>query len=172
MGEILGNRFQDTFGLDFVTARITSTYGPFSSDRTFGSMAGHELIKYFCISALAQRPLTLPAGGNYSRGYTYVMDTAEGLRLLLDAGSLPHRVYNIASGQSYTVIEMAETVASLVPGACIERGAVDTEKDGSRKGTGRVSLDISRARKDLGFKPRYNLKEGIREYLDWLKVNP
>lgn len=166
MGEVLAARYRQDFGLDTVIARLFSVYGPFQ--KPGGLDVGYGVVHYLCSAAVAGRPLHLPSAGTYHRGYTFVDDVADGLCRLLFAARLSHSVYNIASGRSYTLAELADAIRKLIPEADIEVGSGLWE-GGPPSATLRGALDITRARQDLDFEPSYTLEEGIGLFIEHLR---
>jgi nucleoside-diphosphate-sugar epimerase len=80
-----------------------------------------------------------------------------------------NRIFNVASGKSYTFKEMAEMVEKIVPGAKISVGpgllAYAKGVSAPQKG----ALSIERARSELGYQPQYDLFEGLKKYADSLR---
>jgi len=69
---------------------------------------------------------------------------------------------NLGSGQEVTIRELAETIAEL----CQFHGRIlwdPTQPDGQP----RRCLDTSRARRELGFQAKTELREGLRETIAW-----
>ena len=101
--------------------------------------------------------------------WTYVRDAAHGAVLAFDKPQLRERLFNISSGVAYSVKEVLEVVHRYSPVASkVEIGPGKVEI-----GPGMVldrggPMDISRARSELGFEPRYSLEEGVKEYATWL----
>ena len=85
-----------------------------------------------------------------------------------EQGLLKHRVFNIgAPGCNYTVREIAEIAASVLPECSIEI----TGEAGNDPRSYRV--DFSRALEELpGFDPQWNLEKGAAQTLEWLAHHP
>ena len=158
--EYLGQQYANTFGFDFRIGRVYFLYGPgkFPSrfirlyQLAFGALEGLE-------------GLTMDRGADQKVDFTYIEDAAWGTALLYQAQNLKHNVYNIASGEANSVGHVAElaqkyshfpTNVELGPGVLMTRCE---------------ALDISRAKEELGFQPKYSLEEGVQRYADWLGRN-
>jgi nucleoside-diphosphate-sugar epimerase len=107
--------------------------------------------------------LTMDKGADQKLDFTYIEDAARGTAMLYQAQAVKHTVYNIATGVPTSVGRVAElcresssfpVTVDLGPGELMQRCE---------------ALDISRARKELGFEPRYSVEEGIQKYADWMK---
>ena len=109
--------------------------------------------------------LHLEKGAGQRLGFTYVEDTARGTYLLYRAKDVRHPTVNIASDVPVSFAEMVRLAQAysdtpsdveLGPGKLFPRGE---------------TLDISLAREELGFSPRYTVEEGMREYGEWVRRN-
>jgi nucleoside-diphosphate-sugar epimerase len=155
--EYIGRQYENSFGLDFRVSRIYFVYGPgrFPSrfirlyKVTFGALEGLEGLK-------------LEKGADQRLDFTYVEDAARGIVLLYKARDLKHKTFNIATGAGNSVGKVAElsmrcshfpVKVEIGPGRLLPRSE---------------ALDITRAREELGYQPKYSLEEGIRLYADWV----
>ena len=161
--EGMGQAYQRTHGLQFAALRFAGIYGP-------GKMARHgnlSLRSRMVEHPLEGRSVTVPAGGDQIDDMIYVDDVAQGIVGALLAERLNHSVYNIASGKGQTIRDLADAVRSVVPGAQIEVGP-GLDPLGSDVSYYAI-YDISRARADFGFEPRFSLEDGVRDYVDTLR---
>ncbi len=167
LGHRLGLRYHSIFGLDVITVRVSSVYGPNTRFDDHRGLVGNTLIAHLCRAAALGETVRLENGADYPRNWTYAADTASGICLAYWAVAPRYRTYNISSGRLYTVAEVAEAIRDIEPKSDIRIGSGLWEDDPFQAGNLRGPLDISRAREDLGFKPRYDLREGLREYIEW-----
>jgi nucleoside-diphosphate-sugar epimerase len=159
--ERFGNYYSDHHGINYVAARISYAYG-----------VGHPrptLPKPWIEDALAGRRTVMARGGDQRIDFTCVEDTIEGLRLVLEAARLDHRAYNIASGRAVTLREAAAVVKQLVPEWDYEIGPGLPEQSPGYIAPLKGSLDISRAGRELGYRPKYDLVTGFRKLLESLR---
>ncbi|MDP2619995.1 MAG: NAD-dependent epimerase/dehydratase family protein [Hyphomicrobiales bacterium] len=162
-GEHMGQVYRNAFGLEFAALRFAGIYGP-------GKQARHgkfSLRSRLVEDPFAGKPVRIPGGGDQLDDMIYVDDAAEGIVLATLADRLPHAAYNIASGRGQTLQDFAAAVRAAIPGADIEIGP------GSNPLGSDVHYyaiyDITRAREDLGFEPRFDLTAGIRDYVKKLQ---
>ena len=167
LGHRLGQRYRAIFGLDVITVRLSSAYGPNTRFNPFRKLVGNTLIAHLCRSAALGEPVMLAGGGDYPRDWTYAADAARGVCLAYHADAPRHTAYNIASGRSYTVAEVIETLRRVEPRAKVEVGAGRWDDDPFQAANFRGPLDITRAGTDLHYAPRYDLQTGLREYIAW-----
>jgi UDP-glucose 4-epimerase len=159
VGEHMAQNYTASFGLDVLTLRFASTFGPGKLIR-HGPVSWHSRLVE---NALAGQPARLPQGGDQPDDMIYHRDIAEAIVLACYAERLEHRVFNIGRGERSTMREFADAVRRVIPGAVIEVGP---GLDYYGSGIPYYSVyDISRARAELGFAPRFDLEAGIRDYI-------
>jgi nucleoside-diphosphate-sugar epimerase len=157
-GELLGLQYANHWGIDFRVARLYSLYGPplvpsnfiMKTKVLFGPLEGLDNLR-------------LESGGDHQGDLTYVKDAAEGVLLLYQAEHLKNRVFNITGGRAYTCREVIEIVKKYSRATDIEMGP------GYLSLPRCFEIDISRAREELGFEPKYTLERGVSEYAEWFK---
>ena len=163
----LGQRYRHVFGLDVITVRVSSAYGPNTRFNPFRKLVGNTLIAHLCRAAASGEAVTLEGGGDYPRDWTYAADTAYGIGLAYLARAPRHTEYNIASGRSYTVAEVVATLRRVAPHAKVTVGAGNWDDDPFQVLNLRGPLDITRAAQDLGYTRRHELEDGLRKYITW-----
>lgn len=141
-----------TFGSDVASVRTGFVYG-----------RGNQIGEYFLPRVLAGAPVDEPAGGDHPCDFTYVVDLAEGLLAVATVPTLTYDVYNITGGQLRTRGDFAGAVRELVPDARI---SLTPGVDPSRHLRGACRLD--RADSDLGWKPRFDIAAGLKDWKDRL----
>ncbi len=154
-GEQLLEGYRLQHGVDGVSLRPGWVYGP---GRTTDCA-----IRTMIEDAQAGRPTSFPFGRDFHRQYVHVQDVADAILLALDAKDLPRRSYTINGGTYLTLGEVAAIVAKVLPSARIEMGPGGDPIDDVQ-----ARFDLSAAERDLGFRPRIGLEEGIRSYAGWL----
>ena len=162
-GELLTRRYGELHGFQTVSVRLSTPYGPM--ERVTGHRAVMSVLYEWTGQAVRGEPLSLhdPNGG---RDYIYVVDTARGIRQILNAPELPHDLYNLTSGVWVTNREILDTLGQLAPGIAAASGAAGAA--GPAVGApARGPLSPHRLRQDLGWRPEYDLRAGLADYLGW-----
>ncbi len=138
-------------------ARLFFLYGPHEQQERF--------VPYCFRNLLAGTPPSL-GSPNKKRDYLYVKDAALGLKALLEGSRFG--TYNLASGQSTSVGEMAQTMERVlgISGKII----FDKNRTFPVQSEDLVA-DISKIRSTFGWQPQYSLSEGLQETLEWWKKN-
>jgi dTDP-glucose 4,6-dehydratase len=137
-----------TLGTDVAIARIFNTYGPRLRPDD------GRVVSNFLLQAIQGEPLTVYGDGSQTRSLCYVDDEVRGLIALFDSDLVGP--VNIGNPDEYTVLELAETVVSLL-GSSSEIIHLPLPVDDPT----RRRPDISVARKELGWVPTTGLRDGL-----------
>jgi len=110
--------------------------------------------------------LSLLGDGKQIRDYLYIDDVVEGLQDIANYGT-PGEDYNLASGEQTNLIDLAKIIAEFM-------GVPDINISCSNElSPGDVPMwygDISKI-KNIGFKPKITLDQGLQKTIDWLNSN-
>jgi nucleoside-diphosphate-sugar epimerase len=156
-GEILTEAFGRRFGIEYVIVRPSAVYGPTDVNR--------RVTQIFLENAMAGKPLTLHNGGSSELDFTYVEDTASGIVKAAFEKSAANQVFNITRGEGRSLKELADTLQRWFPDA---KSIVEKQPESMMRPK-RGALDISKAKKLLGFEPRYSLEQGIEKYVAFVR---
>jgi UDP-glucose 4-epimerase len=153
--ELYIQSYNKLYGLDFTILRYGIPYGPRGREGT--------VITNFVKRALKRQPLIIHGDGSQYRNFIYVEDLAEGnVAALKDEAN--NKIYNLEGMRPVTIKEIAEAVSKIAGGTRVE--FVE-----SRAGdfVGRKASN-EKAGRELGWRPKTDLVEGIMKYLDWYKA--
>lgn len=141
--------------LDYAILRVANVFGP-----------GQEFRKnQGLVPALIERwrkgqGVTIFGAGEARRDYIFIEDVIDAIEAVLALTERPRLTLNVGSGETRSVVEVIETVEEIT-GYRFERDYVaDRNTD-----VGVSSLDISRAREVLGWKPKTGFREGVETTL-------
>ena len=151
-----------TLGLDVVVLRFATTYGPGKTARHGNMGVTSQIVE---VPASGQ-PFRLAQGGDEKDDFIYNKDSALGIYLAAVTKNLEHRVFNIGSGIGITLKDVARELHKHLPNAVIDIGP-GLNFLGSPYPMHGV-YDISRAERELGYRPEYDLARGIADYLESL----
>ena len=159
--EVLLRSFVDEYDVDALIVRFSSIYGPTMLKNDSKAHA------QFLFKALNKEDIVLKSKGEQRRTYTYVMDAVEALLFILFNGK-KGEAYNIANGTSIiSIAELANLVASIAGTKVIYDLPDELEKKGFSTPQNCI-LDTKKL-EELGYKPRYSIKDGIIETLNIMK---
>lgn len=143
-------------GLNYRLLRFGTTYGP--------SMRPTLAIYLFIQQALEDKTLTIHGSGEQTRCMIYIDDLVEACVKTID---LDHYVkgtaLNIATEEELSVMEMAQTILKLT-GKPLDQYIHVSDRVGQIM---KEQIDISKARKMLGWAPKFNFEEGVSRTIEW-----
>ena len=152
--EHYGRVYSREHGLECINVRTCWVYGP--------HLPRLRMPRTFVEAALRGEPFHQPDGGNLAVDQVYIDDTVQGALLALDKPQHNCDAYNIATGVAPTLRDTADAVNRAIQGAKITVGDSGPYRHGGKVLSAvKGALDISRARKELGYAPRYDLQRGI-----------
>ena len=154
--------FGRAYGIDAVALRFFNVYGP----RQALSNPYTGVLAIFANRLLNGRPPLIFEDGLQKRDFVSVHDVAQACRLALETPGAAGEVFNVGSGNAYTVRQIAENAADV-----LGRRDIAPEVTGKyRMGDIRHCFaDISRARRVLGYEPKVALSDGLDELARWLE---
>lgn len=103
--------------------------------------------------------------GLQRRDFVSVKDVAQACRLALERTDVKDQVFNVGSGTSYTVSEIANRMATVLDRQHLDPHLTHDYRMGDIR---HCFADISLARQRLGYEPRVTLDRGIEQLSDWL----
>ncbi len=152
--EHLASLYASQFGLHTVSLRYFTVFGP----RQRPDMA----FTRFCYKALNKIEIPIFGDGEQSRDFTFIRDIVEANILAAAKGSVGG-VYNIGGGTNATVNGVLEIIRSVV-------GEISVSYTEKMLGEARkTAADTTRAQQELGFDPKFSLKDGLSEQVDWMR---
>lgn len=145
-------------GLAIRVARIFNTYGP--------RMAPDDgrVVSNFVLQALRGEPLTIYGDGSQTRSFCYVSDLIEGFVRLMDNDRGLVGPVNLGNPGEFTMNELAEAVLEVTG----SKSTIDykplPEDDPKQR-----QPDISLAKRELGWEPTIQLREGLEKTVSYFK---
>jgi dTDP-L-rhamnose 4-epimerase len=149
------------YRLPTVAARFFNVYGP----RQALSNPYTGVLAIFAARLLNRRPPVIYEDGEQRRDFVSVYDVARALRLSLESPDAAGQAFNIGSGESVSVREIARRLASVLDAEDIEPDITGSYRVGDIR---HCFADISRARQVLGYEPQMTLDAGLMELAGWL----
>ena len=151
--------YSKLYDLEAICLRYFNVYGPNQRFDAYGNV-----IPIFAFKMLRGEPLTIFGDGEQTRDFVNVRDVVQANIRAANAGGISG-AFNIGSGGRITINRL---VAHLRDASGI---TPEVQHGSPRPGDVRHSLaDITAARKAFGFEPSVSLEEGLKEYMDWAKV--
>jgi dTDP-L-rhamnose 4-epimerase len=104
--------------------------------------------------------------GCQRRDFVSVRDVARACRAALETSGIDGQVFNVGSGESHTVLEIAARMARVLGKDHLEPEITGKYRAGDIR---HCFADIARAKSLLGYEPRVTLEEGLCEIAEWLE---
>lgn len=155
-GEAYCQAYSASFGMEAVALRFSNVYGPFSAHKR------NNAVPRFVTRALRGEPLEIYGDGSRSRDFIHVDDICSAIERALQTEGIGGEVFQLATGVETTVKELADTVLELTGSTAgiVHRPARPGEVE-------RTSVDVSKAARVLGWRPRISLTEGLCSTIEW-----
>jgi dTDP-L-rhamnose 4-epimerase len=150
------------YGIATVALRFFNVYGT----RQALSNPYTGVLAIFAARYLNGRPPLVNEDGLQRRDFVSVKDVAEACRLALSAEGAAGRVFNVGSGRSFTVLEVAERLAEALGREDMAPEVTQRYRVGDIR---HCFADISEARRLLGYEPRVTFEDGLAELAAWLE---
>ena len=166
--ELLTQRYGELHDISTATTRLSTPYGPM--ERVTGHRAVMSVFYDWTGQVSRGDPIQLE-DLDQGRDYTYVTDIADGIRAVLDAPALPHHIYNVTAGAWVKFREILNELTRISPSTRTVK-ADAPEGQPQAVGPSRGPLSGHRLLQDLGWTPRYSLRTGLEEYLQWRRDAP
>jgi GDP-mannose 4,6-dehydratase len=147
-----------TYDLNTLILRPFNTFGPRQSIRA--------LIPWIIYQGLRSEKVKL---GNLEpkRDFTYVKDTVEGILLALEKETEGGDEINLGTGRSFSVMEVVEVVSKVL-GKNLKVEVEEKFKRSKKAEVFNLIADNSKAKRVLGWEPKWSFEEGVRETVEYV----
>ncbi len=152
--------FGQTYAVPIVALRFFNTYG----ERQALSNPYTGVLAIFASRLLNGRPPLVFEDGHQRRDFVHVRDVARACRYALEVPDAVGQAFNVGSGQSISILELAHKTAQVIGSDLMPRITGEYRQGDIRH----CFADISRARRILSFEPQISLEEGLSTLAEWL----
>lgn len=163
MAEEAGQYYQDRYGMEFRALRFGNIIRPGKQGAGGGGAAAFPAM---VSAALRGESYRVDALAGVRDDFVYVKDVAQGLVRATTADDVHGWAFNIGTGVSSTMSDYAAAVREAIPGADVDVNLVP----GVDEYKVRCILDISAARKELGYEPEYSLRAAVADLAEHLRA--
>lgn len=147
------------FGVPTVALRFSNIYGP-------RSWRKGSVVATFIRQAMANEPITINGDGTQTRDFIHIDDLTRAILLAATTEGLSGELYQVATGRETSVNELLALLQEKFAAAGLP--AIDLRRgERSPADVQRNFADASKAARELGWRPRKDLAEGLGETLDW-----
>ena len=163
VGEHYCKAYYQKYGLKYTALRYFNSYGPGQDERF--------VLSRFVNRALAGKELFVYGDGKQTRDFTYVDDSVI-MSLLAGASDAGvNQILNFGTGKAVSINELADKVLTVLDlKGKIKVSLIDYDRRRSREIEvfSRIA-NVDKAEKELGYRPKVTLDEGLRKYVDWYR---
>ncbi|MFC5532214.1 GDP-mannose 4,6-dehydratase [Cohnella yongneupensis] len=156
-GELLCHTYHSLYDINVACLRFFTVFGP----RQRPDLAIHKFTKLIAEG----KPIPYYGDGSTERDYTYIEDIIDGVTKAIEwagAGKGKYEVFNLGESNTIRLDRMIAAIeAELGKKALIERLPMQPGD------VNRTNADVSKARRMLGYDPKWHFEEGIREFVQW-----
>jgi UDP-glucuronate 4-epimerase len=158
--ELIAHSSSHLSGAAITCLRLFTVYGP----RQRPDLAIHK----FVAAIVAGRPVEMFGSGNTARDYTFVTDVVDGMVAAIEQQrgkfkpTEAFRTYNLGGGRATTLTELVGLVA-----ASLGQSGTIVRRPTQAGDVSRTLADISAARRDLGYRPQVEIRQGLERFITW-----
>ena len=138
--------------------RYFNVYGPREAHKGVPASMVYHLAQQM---KAGQRPRIFKHG-EQKRDFVYVKDAVDGSIRALDAHT--SGIYNLGTGEARSFNELVDVLNKCL-GTSLQPDYIDNPHAHYQNFT---QADLTNARSALGYKPRFALEDGVRDYMHWL----
>ncbi len=154
--EMMGRAYNASYGMECISIRLGEVYGP-------GRITS-ETVQVAIDAALDGVPFKREHGRDQRLHLIHIKDAVDvSIRACFTSKFSEMATYHATSGGHPTFGEVLDILSELMPDAEFDVGDGDLGYDVCGM------LDISETERDLGYKPQVSLREGVAEYVDFLR---
>jgi len=156
--EALIYSYAKCYGIDYIVCRFSNVYGMYDQSQRFIPLMLRKMKKNETIEIFGKDKIL---------DFTYIDDCVEGIIKCIERfDRVKNNTFNIAFGKGSKLID----VVKLIKKNLQSKSSIILGKNRTGEVV-RFVADISKAKKMLGYKPKYGLEEGIKLSIDWYAKN-
>lgn len=166
VNELYADVFAKTYGMETIGLRYFNVFGRKQDPN--GAYAA--VIPKFTLKFINHQSPVINGDGNYSRDFTYIDNVLEmNIRAMLTNGKKAiNTVYNVAYGERTTLNELVGLLRKYLTEFDEKIATIEVQYGPTRQGDVPHSLaSIEKAKRLLGYNPKYDIKKGLKEAIAW-----
>lgn len=156
--EVYGKYYNDVFGIKTIGLRFFTVYG----ERGRPDMAPYMFVK----NIAENKEIKQFGNGSSYRDYTYVKDIISGITSIINGNGRWGEIYNLGNGNPINLSDFIRLCEKVTNENAIIRVLENQTGD-----VPKTFSDITKANKDLNYKPTTTLEEGLTKMFEWMKNN-
>ena len=154
-GEMMVKSFSKIFGFPYTIIRPSALYGERCVSRRVGQI--------FIENALQNKNIEINGNGKEKLDFTYIDDLISGIYKILVNKKSINETFNITYGNGRAIRDLTKILKNNFTKINIK--FKEREKFTPKRG----GLSINKAKKLIGYRPKYSIEKGYQKYIDWYK---
>lgn len=159
--DLLSQAYYKTYQLPVCVTRCGNFYGG-------GDLNFNRIVPGTIKAVINNTPPIIRSDGTYIRDYFYVLDAVEAYLFLtekMDSLKIHGEAFNFSNEIQVTVLELTEKILELMGRKDLRPRILNEAKNEIKH----QYLSAEKARKVLGWKPKYTLEQGLKETIEWYR---
>ena len=157
--EALVTTYAKVFGMDCRIVRIFNCFGPRNA------LDDGRMVPTFIEQALSGKPMSVYGDGFQTRSLCFVDDIVAGLEAALFVKGTAGRIYNLGNPEEHSVLEFATLIKELTNST-----SEIVHVEGREGEIARRKPNIDRAERELRWRPRVALADGLATTIEWSRA--
>ena len=149
--------YERQHNVDVKVIRIFNTFGPRMQPND------GRVVSNFIVQALMNKDITVYGDGSQTRSFCYINDLIEGIMLMMEKDNFSGPV-NLGNPSEIKIIELAKEIIEIT-GSCSKIITKSLPEDDPKQ----RCPDISIAKKELGWEPKFKRVEGLKKTINYFE---
>jgi nucleoside-diphosphate-sugar epimerase len=145
-------------GLNYTIVRLSNSYGPFDPPGKF-----RNVIPNFFDAAMHNKNIVITGTGKETRDFTFIDDIVKGIFLAATKKSSENQIFNLGTGKETQILKIAKIILDLTK----SKSKIVFKPRRSFDPITRRKMDISKAKRLLGYFPETKIESGLQSTYDW-----
>jgi len=168
--ELMSHTYSYLYNIPTTGLRFFTVYGPWGRP----DMALFKFVK----NIFEGKPIDVYNYGDMKRDFTYIDDIIEGVVRVIDNSPksnpnwdgrasesvAPYKIYNIGRGKPVKLMDFIEAIEEII-GKKAKKNLLPIQPGDVAS----TYANTSALERDFGYKPKVDVKEGIKEFIEWYK---
>jgi UDP-N-acetylglucosamine 4-epimerase len=165
VNELYADVFSQTYGMECIGLRYFNVFGRRQDPNSIYA----AVIPKFVVQLIKHRSPVINGDGEYSRDFTYIENVILANLLALEAPEeAVNMVYNVACGERTSLNQLFGYLKEYLSVYDKAIACIEAVYENIRPGDIPHSLaSIEKAKQQLGYNPKYNVKAGLQEAVKW-----
>lgn len=155
-------------GFSYIIFRLSNSYG---CPKDVNSSKWYLLFNDLCRQAVQQKKIQIKTNGTALRDFIYMQDICVAIEKVLGKESLVHEIFNLGSGESLSLIQIANYIRSAYKDVYGEEIEVIRNKADMKVYPSVLTFNIEKLKKAIDFIPSKRLKEEAKKIFIFVVEN-